>query len=135
MKLVWRDKWLIALAFALLWVIRIGLWIIGHKALHPLVATKLTTEFPSDAMAQRVAFSVLFSSRMVPRASCLVQAMTAQWILNLRGYSSHIQIGVKENKYLKLEAHAWLLCGNRVIIGDNRESLADYTPFLKLPQR
>ncbi|MEH6756663.1 MAG: lasso peptide biosynthesis B2 protein [Parasphingorhabdus sp.] len=135
MKVIWRDKWLIVLAFTLLWVIRVGLWTIGYRRLHSLVATKQTMRLPSDAMAQRVAFSVFFSSRMVPKATCLVQAISAQWIFNLRGYSSHIQVGVKENERLKLEAHAWLLCGNRVIIGGNRESLADYSPFLKLPQR
>ena len=51
------------------------------------------------------------------RADCLVQAIAAQnWLLS-ENISSEIIVGVRNSQHDGFNAHAWLRCGNAVIIG------------------
>jgi len=60
--------------------------------------------------------AVKASSRFVPRATCLTQAMAARKMLLNHGYNANLRIGVlREDDDLK--AHAWLEKDGRVLIG------------------
>lgn len=56
-------------------------------------------------------------SRFVPAASCLTQAITAQVMLARRGQAARLHIGVARADDGKFEAHAWIECQNRIVIG------------------
>jgi hypothetical protein len=56
-------------------------------------------------------------SRRVPGASCLTQALAAQVLLAQSGYDSRVEIGVERNQHGRFQAHAWLVCGDEVVLG------------------
>jgi hypothetical protein len=48
---------------------------------------------------------------------CLVQAMAAQWMLQRRGFTSTLYLGVRKDDYDALSAHAWLRTGPDILVG------------------
>jgi hypothetical protein len=48
---------------------------------------------------------------------CLVEAISAKFLLYFHGINSTIYFGVSKGKDEKLIAHAWLKCGNSIIAG------------------
>jgi hypothetical protein len=88
---------------------------------------------PSQVASQDVAWAVRRASRLIPRASCLTQALSAQLLLSRQGHTSQLRIGVAREQRNGLRAHAWLESGGRVVIGgagaDVYEPLSSITPF------
>lgn len=72
---------------------------------------------PAAGELERVAWAVERAARLVPRATCLAQALAAQAMLARRGISSEIRIGVARSSGQSLEAHAWLERDGRVLLG------------------
>jgi hypothetical protein len=64
----------------------------------------------------RIAWAVRTAARVVPGAACLAQALAAQRMLASRGRVSSVEVGVARNR-AGLEAHAWLVCEGRIVIG------------------
>lgn len=65
----------------------------------------------------RVAWSVWLVAHIVPFASCLTRAQACQILLARRGIASTICLGVREGTSGVLEAHAWLICEDRLVLG------------------
>lgn len=57
------------------------------------------------------------TSRFVPGASCLTQALAVQTLLGMRNQRSDLKIGVGKNKEDEFVAHAWIEIGERIVIG------------------
>ncbi len=65
-------------------------------------------------------------SRLLPcECKCLVQAITAKKMLDLRHIKSTLYLGVKKEEGNLFCAHAWVRAGNNIITGDNK--LEEYT--------
>jgi hypothetical protein len=71
---------------------------------------------PPPATAERIARDVERAARLVPRATCLVQALAGVWLIARTGAPVALQVGVAFGAR-GLEAHAWLESGERVILG------------------
>jgi hypothetical protein len=56
-------------------------------------------------------------ARVIPRATCLTQALATLWMLAGRGYTGTLRVGVKPGSDGGLLAHAWVEHGTRIIIG------------------
>ena len=132
-KLPFRDK-LVAIE-SLFWVIRIRmtLWLFSFPSVQRKVQKKAskynpTTEHLISMVRLRIMITV--ASRYVPRATCLVQALTGYILFSKYGYQPSIKIGVlTENG--EFEAHAWLEDDNRVVLG---ESEKDFKTILDIDQ-
>jgi hypothetical protein len=74
-------------------------------------------------------------TRLVPKATCLTQALTGQVALSRRGLASSIKIGVIRTPEGALKAHAWLLSSHHIILGGNDRSVADFTPLAEFGSR
>jgi Transglutaminase-like superfamily len=131
-SLLWRDKWLIGLSLISLVIVRIGLTAIGYKRLRRFLNSGVGHNQLHPALMRRVASSIAIASHVVPKATCLVRAMAAQWMLSMRGHRTEIQIGVRNGADQNLEAHAWLLSGKEIILGGSEDDLAIYIPLMKL---
>jgi hypothetical protein len=83
----------------------------------------------SHVPVERLAWSVRVVARSVPGARCLTQALALQWILSRAGYAATLHIGVAMGGSRKLESHAWVEHGGRVIIGDD-PALLRFVPIL-----
>jgi hypothetical protein len=73
-------------------------------------------------IAKEVARAVSRASRHVPwEAKCLVQAMVGKKMLKRRGFESTLYLGLAKKKADQgLQAHAWLRCGDQIILGGGR---------------
>ena len=72
----------------------------------------------ADRLIERVSFAIPRMGARVPwRADCLVQALAAQRWLGRGGVLSSIVVGVRKPAQTDLEAHAWLVAGERIVTG------------------
>jgi hypothetical protein len=75
----------------------------------------------------RVAFAIPRAAARVPwRATCLVQALAAQSWLARMGIASELKLGARKVSGGRLDAHAWLEAGGRIVVGGDAEG---YQPF------
>jgi hypothetical protein len=119
-KLPGKEKQIIVKAYFLLVLIRLALWLLPFRMLQ-LMLEKLSRH-PGNSNVQpappeMVAWAVGIASRYVPRATCLVQALTAKTLLAHEGIHSNLEIGVARDDRSQVIAHAWLEIDGIVIIG------------------
>jgi len=69
----------------------------------------------------QIKWAVGAAGHSIPKASCLPQALTSQYLLVRNGYPADLQIGVARDKDGKLEAHAWVVSENQTVLGEVRE--------------
>ncbi len=123
------DKWLFLRAVAALGAARIGLAIVPFErrmARWPDRESEDINGSPDPELLRRVAFAVTSAAANVPwRSDCLPQAIAARALLKRRGYVPTIHLGVERLGDDALAGHAWLTCGNAVVIGG--EDLGRYT--------
>ena len=86
-----------------------------------------TSERPSPGAIAR---AIDRARRHVPgRYRCLPVAYSAHLVLHRHGHGSLIHVGVARDAHGKVEAHAWVECDGRILVGD----LPDLARFTVLP--
>ena len=104
-------------ALATVGTVRLLLWALPYARVRGLLErtaaprAKLGTPTPD-----RIATDVDRAARVIPRATCLVQALAAEWLLARQGSAATVRFGVARGDR-GFEAHAWLESGGRVILG------------------
>jgi len=111
-----QDRFLLLRALVLVAAIRAGLCLLPFRVLQRL-AGKACTGAAATRPAGRYVWAVRAASRCVPGASCLTQALAAQVLLAQSGYDSRIEIGVTKDEQRRFRAHAWVVCGDEIVIG------------------
>lgn len=108
-------------------LVRVGLTVIKYKRLAKLLPTKGSVN-PPLSVQRWCRWAVTRTSRVVPKASCLTQALAGLWLLRLMGFEASVVIGVAagESGSAVLRAHAWLESGTDVILGGEGETLSDF---------
>ena len=82
----------------------------------------------SDDFVDRAALSVSRAAGYGPcRGKCLEQAFTLWWMLAFLGVDSRIRLGIYKAGE-QFEAHAWVECRDRIVIGD--EGVDRFEPLL-----
>ena len=130
-----RERVILIQTLVLLWIVRLGLWLLPFQRLRALVSwaaakPRRLRHSPLDGV-QTLAWAVRVGSRYVPSATCLTQALTGQVLLSRRGYAPKLRIGVAQEAGRGFEAHAWLLCDDEVVIGGGA-NLTRFTPMPSL---
>ena len=127
-RLLLHCVWVVA-------AVRVVLTFLPHQAVIRLLRERIPSLGEGD-QAARIVWAVGMAARLVPRASCLTQALAAQMLLARAGHQSNLRIGVAKHGESRFIAHAWLLSGERVLIGGPPQDLARYTILadLSLPQ-
>jgi hypothetical protein len=110
------EQFLLLRTFILVAAIRVGLWALPFRVVQRFTfrARKIVQ---SQYSLEQFIWAVRATSRYVPRATCLTQAMAAQTLLLRAGYNPQVKIGVAKNEEKLFEAHAWLVLGDQVLIG------------------
>jgi hypothetical protein len=126
------ERRLLLQATFLLGSIRIGLWLLPFAVVQRMAlrsGRKSTTAQP----ANHLVWAVKAIGRRLPGATCLTQALAAQALLARSDHQSRLQIGVAKDERRGFQAHAWLISGGRIVIG---ESEADgYTSLVAWEMR
>lgn len=66
--------------------------------------------------------------RALPLATCLINGLSAQYLLSRNGYDPKLHIGVKKEEKTLLTAHAWVTIDGQVVVG-LIDDLDSYTPL------
>ena len=72
------------------------------------------------------------SARLVPGATCLTQALAAQYLCAKAGHATRIRVGVTRKDDGGIGAHAWLMDQTRVLIGGRHEDLSQFARIADL---
>lgn len=75
----------------------------------------------SQHSVDNVVWAISRTQRLVPGATCLVQALAAERLLRESGHAAVIRIGVQKEQKESLSAHAWVEVDGRTVIGDSPE--------------
>ena len=100
-------------------VFRLALWLLPFRRVAALAEhSRSRLPEPGACHPDRIAWAVRTVSRYLPKATCLVQALTAKVLLENAGFSSRLHIGVARGEQERFEAHAWVETQGKVITGD-----------------
>lgn len=112
-----RRVVLLARCFAVVLATRLLLTLLSYRRMQAW--RSVVGERPPAPREERetVAWGVERAARLVPGATCLTQALAAQYLLARRGFSSRVRIGVALKAGTTVTAHAWLTSGDSVVIG------------------
>lgn len=129
---------LVAVSASLLWMVRLGLWLVPFRNLQRLL-TCLAQVCPkrrevNAATIDRVVWAVIVASHCVPQATCLTQALVTRLLLARYGCDAYLRFGVARSDSGQFQAHAWLECQGRVVIG-GVDSPTRFTPLPALESK
>jgi hypothetical protein len=114
------DKWLLLRATTWLAIARIMLVTMPFKRLSARLSVESDSAGaePDLELLKRIGFAVRVGANHVPwRSDCFPQTIAARMLLKRQGHASTIHIGVERVGDDELAGHAWLTCGETVVIG------------------
>jgi hypothetical protein len=109
----WPDRRLLVRAAVLVVVCRVALWTAGVRRAR--AAARWAARRGGKCDVPRAPWAVQAVSRRMPAATCLVQALALQALLEHAGRDCRIEIGVARAG--SFEAHAWVVCGTEIVLG------------------
>jgi Transglutaminase-like superfamily len=120
------------LAFAVVAHTRIALSVLPSRFVLRIVR-RLADLAPLGSWAgrpapERIAWAICAVSRVVPRATCLTQAVAGKLLLRHYGFDSRLCLGVAKTSTGAFVAHAWIERERRILIGG-----AESAAFSPLP--
>jgi hypothetical protein len=127
-----KDRAVLTRTVLTLGAARLATWLLPYGVGRRLLIGKRRSPSPTLTRDQ-VRWAMDKAQRVVPRATCLPQALAAEALLTRSGLAAELQIGVKKTPDGKLAAHAWVLSEGRIVVGDLGTDLATYTPLPTLP--
>lgn len=114
--------------FVLVWLVRLGLWLLPFKTVKAVVDRRMPAGQPARWPAPiQIGQAVEAMSRYVPQATCLTQALSAQILLGRYGHSAALRIGVARDETGQFQAHAWVESQDFVVVGGPVAKLQQYT--------
>ncbi len=135
------ELWLLARVAVLLLLLRLALHALPFRVvLRAMDALSTPGERPARGSdyQRRVVWAVTAAGRqLLGNKPCLPQALGTRLLLRRRGLGAQLRIGVARGPGGRLEAHAWVENGERIIIGGS-DSPRFFTPlptFDHVPQQ
>ena len=121
----WRAATLLALA-----VFTLGLKAMPYRVVSKLMPRAGTR--PAAAWRKRqLQSNMAWSARWIPGATCLPQAMAGYLLFAIMGFEARIRIAVERSASGGLSAHATLMSGDHVIVGDSPQ-YRSFSPMTEL---
>lgn len=121
-----RALWTLAVA-------RVAIWMLPFRTVRRLLTPKPGGRTDARITPGRVHWAVQQAQRVIPDATCLPQALTAEALLVRGGRPVLLRIGVMKKPDGRIIAHAWAESDQRIIVGDLPGGLATYTHLPPLP--
>jgi hypothetical protein len=110
--------------------VRLILWFASYRRARILTRRIVAGRRLTGASPDDIVWAITATSRYVPRATCLTQALVAEALLPQAGVDGRLRIGVARDAGAnRFEAHAWVEHGDRILIGE----VGDMTRFTLLP--
>jgi hypothetical protein len=119
----WPERWLLVEALLWLGIMRTAMWLLSFKQITRLLGFSLGEHhLPPIASQLKTAHCIGWAVRATaPQAPwqslCLAQALAAAAMLRRRRLSGSLYLGVAKDADGKVQAHAWLRCGDDILTG------------------
>lgn len=113
------ERNLLMRALPLVLAVRLALWLLPSRVIVRRVqhaSARTVTAGRRKYSAEDIAWAVDAAARRIPRASCLTQAVAAQYLLRRSGHESELRIGVARGDD-GFRAHAWIEQDGRILVG------------------
>jgi len=105
-------------ALGLLALVRIRLSLVPFDCLSQSVRdVPLGGPADNSVPVGQLVWAIRSASRLVPRATCLTQALAGQILLRRHGYPAEVHIGVTKDAAQGFQAHAWLEHQGQIVLG------------------
>ena len=115
-----------------LWAARLATWTLPFAFGRRLLVGSRRATSPTIS-GDQLGWAMRHAQRVVPRATCLPQALAAEALLMRGGLPADLRIGVKKEPSGKLLAHAWVESNGRIVVGDLPGGVDVYTRLPALP--
>lgn len=115
----WCERILLLYTFALLTLVRLGLKFLSFEQLQDAVTRlqRKSLRKPTYTL-EGVVWAINLCTKYMPGgAKCLARALTVQHLLHWQGYPFEIVIGVAKGDRNQLEAHAWVISEDQIVVG------------------
>jgi hypothetical protein len=130
LRLDGADRLLLVEAVLLLALSRLALLALPFRRIIPWLERMPDSPDADAATILAVRRAVLRAARHVPwNAVCLPQAMACKAMLARRGQGSALHIGAAMTDRKELMAHAWLVAGGMVVVGE--EAVGNVAPLAR----
>jgi hypothetical protein len=126
------DKLFLLYCALIVAFVRIGLSLFSYRSLRGCLRQNVVHAVSDNDVTRRIVWAVRNSARIVPRASCLTQALAAQFLLARAGYQSQMRVGVAMDTDGRFVAHAWLVSEGRIVLGGTAQEVQRYATLTDL---
>lgn len=115
-RLLLVGGFVVACVRILLWLLpfRRLMWLVERTALR---SARVAPVRLLEGTNVTIVWGVTTAARYVPRATCLTQALAAQWLFAWFGHPTLLRFGVAKGNGKPFRAHAWLESEGRVVVG------------------
>ena len=127
------EKRLLLRAILTLGVARLTLKLLPFARVRRLLTPRPGAAKHSSIAPLNVRWAIKQAERVIPDATCLPQAVTAEALLTRAGYPVLLRIGVTKRDDGRFEAHAWAESNGRIVIGDLPWGLGEFSHLPPLP--
>ena len=134
LRLPMPDRILLVRSVLSLATARMALWILPFRIARRLLTRRRPRAVSANISHEKVRWAISVAKRVVPKATCVPQALAAESLLTRGGLPAELHIGVMKSPVGKLEAHAWVESGGQIVVGDLPWGLDGYTRLPKLPE-
>jgi hypothetical protein len=132
-RLPTADRSLLVRSVVLVGAARVALWVLPFNVARRMLSRPARRSAAPFATTERIGWAISVAKRFVPSGNCLPQALAAESLLRRSGHPVELRIGVAKTDQGRLEAHAWVESGGRLVVGDLTQGLDTYTPLPPLP--
>ena len=88
------DRSLLVRSVLVLGVARVTLWLLPLQVVRRLLARMAGQPAPEEITPERIGWAIDLARRIVPRATCLPQALAGEALLAYAGHPAELRVGV-----------------------------------------
>ncbi len=128
LKTSWPERWLFVQATVSLLANSVRVHLLPYRFLEPRLREAGRVSPRCHCSVEGVVWAITQAARLVPGATCIVQALAGRTLLHRNGHPAVLRLGVAREADTQLAAHAWLELNGNIVMG-NLPPFASYTPL------
>jgi hypothetical protein len=125
-----RMEWLLIESAFLLFIAIVAVPVLPFSTLQAWVTRKSRLKPKKDFSSEEIGWALSTASRLLPRSTCLAEALALQVLLRRSGYDPVIRVGIQKEDG-ELSAHAWVESEGQVVAAghDRLEEYSEMSVF------
>lgn len=117
---------LICLSLTTVLLIRVGLYFFRFDRIRKMMVQPVVGDPERAAKLLRILEAIRFASAIVPKATCMTQAIAGQAIASWFGIPTRLHLGAQKTQAGTVNFHAWLVWREQVVLGGEDVVIDDF---------